>query len=233
METAIPAPAIEFKVAVERQNVSGVQLAGKVNQARIGKVRGQIAILAHNASHRGRRARKLKRNLKDSALDVLQDGLRRSGKSALLDSVTHDFRTPLTSIKAAVTSLLSAPTAGEAQQRELLTIINEERDRLNQLVGDAAEMARLDAGEFELQLEPHQRQGPAPENQIMTEQPPEDEVHFIIAGCRSAAAHNIGIRAIAPATKLICVVVARGDDPSADGLVAAVYWNRWIGPAEL
>ena len=39
------------------------------------------------------------------------------------------------------------------EQRELLTVIDEECDRLNQLVGDAAEMARLDAGEFELNLE--------------------------------------------------------------------------------
>ncbi|HVA72216.1 MAG TPA: DUF4118 domain-containing protein [Candidatus Limnocylindrales bacterium] len=76
-------------------------------------------------------------------------------KSALLDSVTHDFRTPLTSIKASVTSLLSTENSPEAQQRELLTVINEECDRLNQLVGDAAEMARLDAGEFELNLAPH------------------------------------------------------------------------------
>ncbi|HEY2461950.1 MAG TPA: DUF4118 domain-containing protein [Candidatus Acidoferrum sp.] len=74
-------------------------------------------------------------------------------KSALLDSVTHDFRTPLTSIKASVTSLLSTANSAETQQHELLTVINEECDRLNQLVGDAAEMARLDAGEFELNLE--------------------------------------------------------------------------------
>ncbi len=80
-------------------------------------------------------------------------------KSALLDSVTHDFRTPLTSIKASVTSLLSAPPTADSQQRELLTVINEECDRLNQLVGDAAEMARLDAGEFELKLEPHPIKG--------------------------------------------------------------------------
>ena len=76
-------------------------------------------------------------------------------KSALLDSVTHDFRTPLTSIKASVTSLLSAANTNEAQKRELLSVINEECDRLNQLVGDAAEMARLDAGEFELNLQPN------------------------------------------------------------------------------
>jgi len=76
-------------------------------------------------------------------------------KSALLDSVTHDFRTPLTSIKASVTSLLSTSNPSPEQQRELLTVINEECDRLNQLVADASEMARLDAGEFELKLEPH------------------------------------------------------------------------------
>ena len=76
-------------------------------------------------------------------------------RSALLDSITHDLRTPLTSIKASVTSLLSQPPAPESNRRELLTIIDEEADRLNQLVGDAAEMARLDAGEFELKLERH------------------------------------------------------------------------------
>jgi len=76
-------------------------------------------------------------------------------KSALLDSVTHDLRTPLTSIKASVTSLLSSLPMGEDQRRELLTVINEESDRLNRLVGEAAEMARLDAGEVELALEPH------------------------------------------------------------------------------
>ena len=76
-------------------------------------------------------------------------------KSALLDSVTHDFRTPLTSIKASVSSLLSSPNAADAQKIELLTVIDEECDRLNQLVGDAAEMAQLDAGEFELNLAPN------------------------------------------------------------------------------
>jgi two-component system, OmpR family, sensor histidine kinase KdpD len=75
-------------------------------------------------------------------------------KSALLDSVTHDFRTPLTSIKASVTSLLSDGNVAAAQKHELLTVIDEECDRLNKLVGDAAEMSQLDAGEFELNLEP-------------------------------------------------------------------------------
>src|SRR6202045_1281204 len=75
-------------------------------------------------------------------------------KSALLDSITHDFRTPLTSMKAAVSSLLSAENPEMVQTRELLTIINEECDRLNHLVEEAGEMAKLEAGEGELDLEP-------------------------------------------------------------------------------
>ena len=72
-------------------------------------------------------------------------------KSALLDSITHDFRTPLTSMKAAVTSLL---TSADSNSTELLTIINEECDRLNHLVEEAAEMAKLEAGELTLDLAP-------------------------------------------------------------------------------
>ena len=75
-------------------------------------------------------------------------------KSALLDAITHDFRTPLTSMKASVTTLLSPAKLDEGQRDELLHIINEECDRLNRLVGEAAEMARLEAGEVKLQLEP-------------------------------------------------------------------------------
>ena len=75
-------------------------------------------------------------------------------KSALLDAITHDFRTPLTSMKASVTTLLSTAKLDEEQRDELLHIIDEECDRLNRLVGEAAEMARLEAGEVKLQLEP-------------------------------------------------------------------------------
>ena len=74
-------------------------------------------------------------------------------RAALLDSVTHELRTPLTGIKAAVTTLMSSLPLDEAQRKELLTVINEESDRLNRLVGEAAEMAQLDA-HVELNLQP-------------------------------------------------------------------------------
>lgn len=81
-------------------------------------------------------------------------------KSALLDAVTHDLRTPLTSIKASVTTLLDAPPATnngrehatlDAEGRhEMLEVINEEADRLNRFVEGLMELARIEAGEMHL-----------------------------------------------------------------------------------
>jgi two-component system sensor histidine kinase KdpD len=76
-------------------------------------------------------------------------------RTALLDSVTHEFRTPLTSIKASVTTLISGANLEEKARRDLLSVIDEETDRLNRLVGEAAEMAQLDSGMFKLELQPH------------------------------------------------------------------------------
>lgn len=75
-------------------------------------------------------------------------------RTILLDSVTHELRTPLTGIKAAVTGLLSDCNLDEAQREELLTVINEETDRLDRLVEEATDMAQLDASKVELHLAP-------------------------------------------------------------------------------
>lgn len=72
-------------------------------------------------------------------------------KSALLDSLAHDIKTPLTSIKAAATSLL---TGAAPQQQELLTIINEETERLTRLASEVIAMARIEAGKLHLEREP-------------------------------------------------------------------------------
>lgn len=77
-------------------------------------------------------------------------------KSALLDAVTHDLRTPLTSIKASVTTLLAEdagddPVVLDSEGRaELLEVINEETDRLNRFVENMVELAKLEAGELRL-----------------------------------------------------------------------------------
>jgi two-component system sensor histidine kinase KdpD len=75
----------------------------------------------------------------------------------LLDAITHDLRTPLTSIKASVTMLIeeleqdSIDLTLEREGRsDLLEVINEETDRLNDFVQSMVELARLEAGEFQL-----------------------------------------------------------------------------------
>lgn len=74
-------------------------------------------------------------------------------RSVLLDSVTHEFRTPLTAIKASAQSLQDGTVTDEASRSELLAVINEESDRLNRLIGEAAEMAKLDARAIDLHFE--------------------------------------------------------------------------------
>jgi len=75
-------------------------------------------------------------------------------RNALLDSVAHELRTPLTSITAAITSLRNDPLDGE-QRGEMMEVIEEEAGRLNRLVGQAMEMADLDAHDIKLDLQPH------------------------------------------------------------------------------
>jgi two-component system sensor histidine kinase KdpD len=75
-------------------------------------------------------------------------------RSLMLDSITHDLRTPLTAIKASATTMLSSAAVSAADQRELLTVINEETDRLNHLIAQAVEMAQLDTQEIHMNLQP-------------------------------------------------------------------------------
>jgi two-component system sensor histidine kinase KdpD len=74
-------------------------------------------------------------------------------RSLMIDSMTHELRTPLTSIKGAASILLSTHIEKEEDRRELLTIIDEESDRINKLVSQAVEMAQLDARQVHMTLE--------------------------------------------------------------------------------
>jgi two-component system sensor histidine kinase KdpD len=73
-------------------------------------------------------------------------------KSALLDAVAHEFKTPLTSVKAAASALLSG--LADPTTTELLTVISEEADRMTTMVSEAIDMARIEAGELRISQEP-------------------------------------------------------------------------------
>jgi len=78
-------------------------------------------------------------------------------KSALLDAVTHDIRTPLTSIKASATLLLEDREAPEQienlssdEQEAMLRVITNGADRLDRFIEGIVDLARIEAGDLTL-----------------------------------------------------------------------------------
>jgi two-component system sensor histidine kinase KdpD len=76
-------------------------------------------------------------------------------QTALLNSISHDLRTPLVSITGALTSLREASLTLDQEDRDsLLQTACEESERLNRLVGNLLNMTRLEAGAIQLRSEP-------------------------------------------------------------------------------
>jgi two-component system sensor histidine kinase KdpD len=71
-------------------------------------------------------------------------------KSTLLDGLAHEFKTPLTSIRGAATALLASNVSDARQQHELLTIVDQEAERLTRLVTEATHVARIEAGKIQV-----------------------------------------------------------------------------------
>jgi two-component system sensor histidine kinase KdpD len=76
-------------------------------------------------------------------------------RAALIDSLTHELRTPLTAIRAAATTLVQGEGLDEAGRLELAAIVDEESSRLDRLIGEAVEMAEIDANVVQVLLVPH------------------------------------------------------------------------------
>lgn len=75
-------------------------------------------------------------------------------RTTLVDAMAHEFKTPLTSIRAATSSLLAEPEQPVATRTELMRVADEEAEHLRTLIDDAVEMARLDVTNIEVQLMP-------------------------------------------------------------------------------
>ena len=74
-------------------------------------------------------------------------------RTAILSAVSHDLRTPLSGIKASVSSLLQRDVEWTDEARhEFLLTIDEESDRLNALVGNLLDMSRLQTGALDVSL---------------------------------------------------------------------------------
>jgi two-component system sensor histidine kinase KdpD len=74
-------------------------------------------------------------------------------RTTLIDAMAHEFKTPLTLIKATTTSLLASPDDPKESRQEQLTIADEEAEHLRKLIDDAVEMARLDTTHIDVHPE--------------------------------------------------------------------------------
>ena len=119
-------------LALEGAQMPDSVLQGIANLVAIGLERSRAQDLAHQVEA-GRRSEQL--------------------RTTLLDAMAHEFKTPLTAIKAATTALLADPGQTGESRSELLTIADEEADHLKELIDDAIEMARLDNAHIDLSLE--------------------------------------------------------------------------------
>jgi K+-sensing histidine kinase KdpD len=129
----------------------------------VGQLSARAKQRAEEAETRQQEIERLYEQLRDAFERASQaEALKQSEKlkSALLDAVTHDLRTPLTSIKASITTLIDDARSKEQADEsmalnresrlEMLEIIDEECDRLNRFIGGLIDLARIEAGELQL-----------------------------------------------------------------------------------
>ncbi len=91
-----------------------------------------------------------------AASDVEHEALRRSDllRSALLNSISHDLRTPLSTVLGSTTTLIDyGPSLAPEVRSDLLISIREEAERLNRYVGNLLDMTKLEGGALTLRRE--------------------------------------------------------------------------------
>lgn len=125
----------------------------------VGQLSARARKRAEEAEHGKREIGRLYAELREAFERASHaEALRQSEKlkSALLDAVTHDLRTPLTSIKASITTLLDEVRGDQRvaldpeSKIEMMEVIDEESDRLNRFINGLIELARIEAGELQL-----------------------------------------------------------------------------------
>ncbi|MBU3134124.1 cell wall metabolism sensor histidine kinase WalK [Clostridium gasigenes] len=74
-------------------------------------------------------------------------------KSEFVSTVSHEFRTPLTSISMAIGLLLENSFDNKEEENELLTIIKDDSERLNNLVGELLDISKMESGKIEMEIQ--------------------------------------------------------------------------------
>lgn len=143
MATETTGPSVTLALATESANVGSLtvtrgpteQLFSSAEVAVLESLANQTALAVHSAAL-DREVRRVRLEAETSAL-----------RAALFSSVTHDLRTPLSSIKASATGLIAQGTEyTDAQREEMAHTVIEEADHLDQIVGNLLDLARMRAG---------------------------------------------------------------------------------------
>lgn len=74
-------------------------------------------------------------------------------KSEFVSTVSHEFRTPLTSISMAISLLLEESFNDKEEENELLNIIKDDSERLNNLVSELLDLSKLESGKIEMDIQ--------------------------------------------------------------------------------
>jgi two-component system sensor histidine kinase KdpD len=134
-----PAPDAETETRAPADDDHDVVLLGV--QVAADRQRLLAAFAAHAGAILQRRA------LQRAAGEAAQLARDNSARTALLSAVSHDLRTPLAGIKAAIGSLRSSEVSFSPEdQAELMAAIEDSADRLDTLIGNLLDMSRLQAG---------------------------------------------------------------------------------------
>ena len=150
-----PAPVSLETAVVAPGDLQAVALTTSDNAVGLLALRGLTGVKADHellrafANHLAlalQRAQLREQAVRAQLLDEI-DGLRR----ALVGAVSHDLRTPLATIKVAVSTLLESPEAlSGPDAKELLGLVDLQADRLNRLVSNLLDMTRIQSGALEL-----------------------------------------------------------------------------------
>jgi two-component system, OmpR family, sensor histidine kinase KdpD len=128
---------------------TAVVTLGKTQFGRIGALGSSISEPAWRATANlvGITMERLRSQAVASRIEAARQG--ESLKGLLLDALAHDFVTPLTSIKGAISTVRSG-YPHEPDEDDLLAVVEEETDKLNGMVDETIDMARIESGQFRI-----------------------------------------------------------------------------------
>ena len=138
-QMVVPLLASEKLLALLFLGADEVSLYSKSDEHLVASVAGLAAVAIHNVHL----------NAEAAKVDALREIDRL--KTELLSTVSHELRTPLASIKGYSTTLLRSDVEWDQdEQTEFLGMIDEEADRLSNLIDDLLEMSAIEAGVFRI-----------------------------------------------------------------------------------